>query len=78
MAAKHNLPLHQLSIRNIKTVIRAMTPSTEFSYNDLLGEWDRRRAVWRDRFLMLAGLLTSLAAMASFFYTMGWLDWLKK
>ena len=66
-------PVHKISIWEIRRSLTKDAKSTQFSYNDLLAEWDRRRAAWRDRFLVLAGVLASMAAVASFAKDMGWL-----
>ena len=68
-----NLPLHKTPLRDIKEQLEKKAEHTCFSYNDLLKEWDRRRGVARDRWLIAAGVLGSLAAAASFAKSMGWL-----
>ena len=67
------LPLHKIPLRDIKQHLEKVAKTTGFSYNDLLGEWDRRRGVTRDRWLIVAGVVGSLAAAASFAKSMGWL-----
>ena len=66
-------PLHKLPIREIRRRLTEGAETTDFSYNGLLAEWDRRRAAWRDRLLVVAGVLASMAAVASFAKDMGWL-----
>ena len=68
-----NLALHKIPVRDIKQRLEEEAKTTCFPYNDLLTEWDRRRGVARDRWLIAAGVLGSLAAAASFANSMGWL-----
>lgn len=39
-------PLHKLSIREIRWRLTEGAERTDFSYNGLLAEWDRRQAAW--------------------------------
>ena len=68
-----NLPLHKIPLGDIKQRVEEQAETVSFSYNDYLKEWDRRRGVARDRWLIAAGVLGSLAAAASFAKSMGWL-----
>ena len=64
-------PLHNMKHGEIKRRLGGFE-TVSFSYNDLLGEWDRRRSVFRDRCLIAFGIVGGIAQIVSLGKTAGW------